>query len=403
MALPEGFSAIDFDAYHRVQLPALLGDGRAAHVARATTGLGSLAFRVGDGRAYTYRPCAGGVEIVTGEADAHTVLDLDLEAWQGLVHELEAAAGLLYAGRVRCVRGNAVDLMAWESGLRALYNRRPPYDPDRIQLAERSGKRLDINRTFRMHDDREDMAHFLRVAGYLFVRDVFSADEAQDFLAEARELQREARQGDKLSWWGKNAAGDTVLCRVTRGSAKPHLGTLQSDTRLLALKDLADERLVYKKGEGEGVAVIYKRPDMIEGLGDLPWHRDCGMGGHAVICPTLVASIFLSEASPETGELTMLPGSKDAAFNAHDPVPRGELRSAHFHAHPGDVSLHYSDTVHAAPPPTASGRTAYRVSAVITFARPAARHHRGQQSYNDVLHQRADGQVEHLVDVAKRL
>ena len=403
MPLPDGFRTIDFDTYHRVELPALLATGRAAHVARATAGLPTLAVCVSDGRAYTYRPRTGGIDIVAGEAEASTVLEINVEAWQGLVHELEAPAGLLYAGRVRCVRGNAVDFMAWESALRALYNGRPPYDPDRVELADRAGMRLDINRTFSRANDRGDMADFLRVAGYLFVRAVFSAGEAERFLAEAEELRHEARPGDKLSWWGKNAAGDTVLCRVTRGNAKPSLAALRSDARVLALKDLADAQFVYKRGEGEGAAVIYKQPDMIEGLGDLPWHRDCGMGGHAVMCPTLVVSVYLTEASPENGELTMLPGSKDAAFNAHDPNQRGALRSAHFHARPGDVSLHYSDTVHAAPPPTARGRTRYRVSAVLTFARPDARHHRGRQSYNDVLHQRADGQVEHLVDVAKRL
>src|SRR5207249_7651555 len=98
----------------------------------------------------------------------------------------------------------------------------------------------------------------------------------------------------------------------------PHLATLSADARLQRLKDLADESLVYRKGEGEGVTVIYKRPSMAEGLGDLPWHRDCGMGGHAVMCPILLASVYLTAATPETGELAMLPGSHHAPFNAHD-------------------------------------------------------------------------------------
>jgi hypothetical protein len=37
------------------------------------------------------------------------------------------------------------------------------------------------------------------------------------------------------------------------------------------------------------------------------------------------------------------------------------------------------------------------VSAVLRFARPDAYDHRGQQSDNAVLHQREDGQIEHLV------
>jgi hypothetical protein len=58
--------------------------------------------------------------------------------------------------------------------------------------------------------------------------------------------------------------------------------------------------------------------------------------------------------------------------------------------------------VHAAPPPE-PGLDAYRVSAVVSFASPEARHHRGEDSYNDVLHQREDGQIEHLERVARRL
>ena len=48
---------------------------------------------------------------------------------------------------------------------------------------------------------------------------------------------------------------------------------------------------------------------MKEGLSDLPWHRDCGMGGHASMCPTINLSIFISEANEATGPLKVLPGS----------------------------------------------------------------------------------------------
>jgi ectoine hydroxylase-related dioxygenase (phytanoyl-CoA dioxygenase family) len=403
MALPAGFAPIDFQQFHRRRLPELLAAGRAQLAGRAAAHLGSIAVHATGAGVFTYRPRAGALDVIEGDADADTVIEMDLDSWQGVVHELEAPAGLLYGGRIRCRRGNAVDFMAWETALRALYHGREPYDSGRIRLLDRAGRPLDLERTFALQDEREEMAHFLRVAGYLFVRNAFAADEIAAFRAEADALRREARQGDKLSWWGKNAAGEEVLCRVTRGSAKPHLATLRNDPRLLALKDLGDEELVYRKGEGEGVTVIFKHPGMVEGLGDLPWHRDCGMGGHAVMCPTAIASVYLTEASPETGELAFLPGSRDMAFNGHDPQCREHLLSAHFHARPGDVTLHYSDTVHAAPPPTAADRAAYRISAIVSYARPDARHHRGEASYNDVLHRRDDGQVEHLVSVAKRL
>lgn len=396
---------IDFDRYHRRELPALLAAGRAGIVAKAAASLAPLALRRREGGAYTYRPAASGIEILPGDAEAATVIEIDQVAWEGLVRELEAPAGLLYAGRVGCARGRSMDLMAWEPCLRALYNGRPPYDlAEAAQLLDRRGAPLDPEATFAPGSDREDMAHFLRTAGYLLVRGVFREEEVRGFLEEAAELRREARKGDKLSWWGKNAEGEELLCRVTRGGSKPRLASLRSDPRVLALKDLADEPLVAQLGEGDGVTVIWKQPGVAEGMGDLPWHRDCGMGGHAARCPTLVCSVFLTEATPETGELMFLPGSWQRAavqaVFADDPsAPRG----AHFRARPGDVSIHYGDTLHAAPPPARSDLDGYRVSAILSFARSDAYNHRGEPSYNAVLHQREDGQIEHLARRAERV
>lgn len=392
------FEPIDFERYHREEMPALLAAGRGELAAKAAASLPPLAFRRREGGAFTYRRAASGVEIVAGDGAAETVIEIDHADWEGLVHELEAPAGLLYASRVRCVRGRPMDLMAWEPSLRALYNGRPPYDPaEAASLTDRHGAPLDPEATFTLASDRDDMAHFLRTAGYLFVRDVFTAEEIAGFRADAEALRREARQGDKLSWWGRDERGAELLCRVTRGRSKPRLGSLPSDPRVLALKDLADQPLVSQLGEGDGVTVIWKQPGVAEGMGDLPWHRDCGMGGHAARCPTLVCSVFLSDATPETGELTFLPGSWQRsavqAVFADDP---GAPVGAHFRARPGDVSIHYGDTLHAAPPPRRSDLDGYRVSAVLSFARPDAYNHRGEHSYNAVLHQREDGQIEHL-------
>jgi hypothetical protein len=301
------------------------------------------------------------------------------------------------------VRGSALRWVAWEPALRAMWSGRPVYDASAVALLDRHGTALDAAATFTLASDREDMAHFLRTAGYLFVRGVFSAGEIAELRGEAEQLAAEARRGDKLSWWGKNADGEEVLTRVTRAAAKPGLRALPRDARLVALKDLADEPLEHRAPPSaeEGVSVIWKRPRMSEGLGDLPWHRDCGMGGHAILCPTLIASVFLTAATPETGELRMLPGSWQRGcgpVDARDPrAPRG----VSFAAAPGDVSLHYGDTMHAAPPPARDDLAGYRISAVTGYARPGARAHRGRH-YNEVLHRREDGQIEHLSKLVEK-
>ncbi len=402
----EGFQDLDFHEFHRRELPERLAAGNGAMAGRACHRYGSLALRLPDGSAYTYIPSPDGIEIASGDELADTVIEIDHESWEGLVHDYESAPGMLYGGRVKCLRGKAMKLVAWEPGLRAMFTGRPYFDPYHIELEDRHGGPLDPERSFTLESDREDMAHFLRTAGYLFVRNVFSPAETATFLEEAISLRGEAVKGDKLSWWGKNADGAEILCRVTRAGARPQLRTLPIDSRILSIVELADEQLVPRRGEGsqEGVSVIYKNPDMTEGLSDIPWHRDCGMGGHSVMCPTLIASVFLTPANAETGELKMLPGSWKGTCGYMDPSLGKAPEGVGFSAEPGDVSVHYGDVMHAAPPPSRSdlGEAGYRVSAITGFGRPDARNHRGASSYNDVLHGRADGQIEHLSKVAER-
>jgi hypothetical protein len=400
--MPAPSEPLDFHRFHREELPRRLAEGNGALAARGAHRIGSLAFRLPSGDAYTYRPREDGIDVVAGDAAADTVIELEAELWRNVVHELDAAAGLLYGGRARCRRGSALRWLDWEPALRAMFSGRPVYDPEHVPLDDRAGRPLDPSRSFAPGDDPLDMAHFLRAAGYLFVRGVFGAGEVEELLAEAEALRAEAVKGDKLSWWGKRASGEEVLCRVTRAGAKPRLHALPTDPRLTALVALADEPLAHrwKGSDEEGVTVIWKQPGVSEGLGDLPWHRDCGMGGHAVLCPVLVASLFLTPSTPETGDLRMLPGSWNAGCGPIDARHPRAPKGVAFAARPGDVSLHYGDTMHAAPPPERSDLDRYRVSAVVGFARPGVRPHRGSH-YNEVLHRREDGQVEHLARVAE--
>ncbi len=397
----DGFVDLDFHAFHTGELPERLAAGNGALAAGAAAPLGSLAFRLADGSAYTYRPEPGGIAVVAGDESADTVLEIGAQEWEGLVHDYESAPGLLYGGRVRCLRGKAMSFVLWEPALRAMFTGRPVFDPDGA-LSDLHGGRLDTTRTFTLDSDREEMAHFLRTAGFLCVRRVFAPDEVKGFLEDAHALRREAVKGDKLSWWAKSPAGEEICCRVTRAADGPHLVTLGSDPRIRGLADLADEPLVPRDGEGNGVTVIYKIPGIEEGLSNLPWHRDCGMGGHSIMCPVLIASVFLTPASPETGELRFLPGSWRSTSGFREATDPAAPSGVGFAAEPGDVTLHYGDVMHAAPPPARLDLDVYRISATTGFARAAARVHRGR-SYNEVLHQRDDGQIEHLSKVADRV
>ena len=57
------FGLIDFDEFHRVDLPARLEAGNGKLAAADLDGVKPLAFRLTDGRAYSYTPTPDGIEI----------------------------------------------------------------------------------------------------------------------------------------------------------------------------------------------------------------------------------------------------------------------------------------------------------------------------------------------------
>ncbi len=401
----QSHTTLDFDQYHQQELPQLIAAGHGELAAGEAKRRGSIAFRITGGGAYTYAAGPRGIEIVKGDEKAETVIELSRESWEGLVCEFETGPGLLYGDKVKCLRGSAMKLLAWEPGLRALYNGRPVFEPDNTSLlVERDGSPLDPGLSFRLGDDREQMAQFLRTAGYLAVRGVFSGDEVAGFRAAAEELRSSAVKGDKLSWWGKNEAGEEVLCRVTNARTKEVFRNIYRDPRLLGLIELADTRLVPRVvDEDRGGTVIYKNPDMVEGLSNLAWHRDCGMGGHALNCPLIILSIFITPLTADTGELRMLPGSWRGSHRPIEPDHPRAPRGVSVSAQPGDVTLHYGDVMHAAPAPEKSGLDTYRISMLTAFAQEEkADAPVRSRNYNEVLLGRDDGQVEHLGAVAKR-
>ena len=124
------------------------------------------------------------------------------------------------------------------------------------------------------------------------IDDVFTEQELARFRRAAARLRARARPGDSKSWWGKNTREEEICTRVLCGGEESELAVLYEDPRITRLIPAMPAGLrANKAGSVDGVTVIYKTPDMSDGLSDLPWHRDCGMGGHAHMCPAINLSI----------------------------------------------------------------------------------------------------------------
>lgn len=405
MAAPTPIEELSFADYHRDALAREL-DARTSRLPTSyARTLRPFAIREREsGAACTYVPDAerGTIRVESGDGAAETVVELPRESFVHLTEDLESSAGLVYLDRITSVRGDLMDLMQWEPAFRWMFRDRPVYDPDAVDLRDAQGRALDPTRSFTLDDDPAEMAEFLRVVGYLWVRNVLSSGEVAELREESERLRAAATEGDQESWWGKNEAGESVLCRVLRPGKEPKMRSLHGDPRLERIARLTDVPLEHKQGpeDKDGLALLWKQPGVVEGLGDLPWHRDCGMGGHASMCPTAVLSVFLGPNTPEAGQIRFLPGSWQSSFPFAEGTDEAAPHGVGPPAQPGDVTFHYGDGLHVAPPPTGT-EGPFRSCVIMGYGRVGGENHRGDRHYNDVLLGDDAGQVTNMRDMAK--
>ncbi|HJQ82597.1 MAG TPA: phytanoyl-CoA dioxygenase family protein [Candidatus Binatia bacterium] len=374
--------ALDFNVFHRDELPARLATDDGLRAARDVRGVGALAFRLPDGRAYTYTAAGDCIAIDAGDATAETVVALDEADWRRFVDELATAAGLVHGGRARFPRGGYAHLERWEPALRMLFVGRPIYDPTALKVPDR------LDRSFALDDP--GLATFLRATGFALVKRVFATDEVSRLRAAAERLADDAVPGDRRSWWTRTADGADVLSRITyAGVRAPVIGALDDDARLRRLAALAGDDLRPAGDRCDGHSLVIKHGGVAEGLGDLPWHRDCGLGGHPVMCPSLQIGIQLDAATADSGRLLFLAGS--AGVSCHrSALDRGPIVAVD--TEPGDCTVHFGDVLHAAPPPARPGRGRRALYVSFFPARTFAAIPAGR-GYNDLLLSRDDGLV----------
>jgi len=384
----------DFDHFHDVELPRRLRTAPGLQAAGDVCQQPSLAFRLRDGRAYTYTPGSPTITIASGERAAHTVVELDAAAWADFATERRSIPSLLYGKMLVIARGDANVLFGWEPALRALLQERPIYDVSTLDLRDENGAPLNLAKTFTGASAPAAVARFVSEAGFAVVRGVFSSEEIATLAGEADRLAAAARQGDRRSWWARNGDGEQILCRVTYTPLMSEaIAALIDDSRLRNLARAFAPDYVPAPDRLDGVALIIKNPNVVDGLSDLPWHIDCGMGGHPALCPVLQITVVLDAASEDTGTLKFLAGSH--RFVTRMPADESALPVVTVAAEPGDCVLHLSDTMHAAPPPRGAAR--YRRSLVTSFYRPSVLDVVPPgQGFNDVLLSREDGHVENL-------
>ena len=351
--------------------------------ARRLSSAGGITFLVGDD-AVTYAVAGDAIAVREGEDSGATVVRLSPEAWHDLVGQLRTFINLFLHQDLSFERGGFRQLSDWDPVLKYLHAGIPPYDPARSDLEGR-----DPHATFTMDAGDDELAAQLRTVGYLHVRGVFDAEEMDAANREIDRLAALARPGDDQSWWVTRQDGTSALCRLVYTTLRSPLhAALENDTRVRRLGLLTDATLRLAPDRMEGSSVLLKVPGNTSGLSNIPWHQDCGMGGHAILCPSVSVGIQLTGSDASTGNLLVVPGSHGQAIHYRweeclDGVPVVAVDTA-----PGDVTVHVQDLMHASPQPTGAGgrRTMY-----VTYYPAKLWDHIGEgEAFNDIVRNRTE-------------
>lgn len=304
--------------------------------------LPSLGIDLGD-RRFTIEVGDGPLRLREGLEAAGVVVSLDVDALSDVVQDRQSPMGLAMTSRVQVTTGSLDDWIGWEPALRALCEGRPVHESGAVDLT------VDVERRFTLDDDPDEMAAFLVEAGFLLVAGVFDEAEMDEIGTDIDASIADARDGDPGYWWCTDATGTEVAVR-----------SLDFQDKSAAVRAaLGDERLAWIGGlTGDGHIApttcegLVKPLDIVTGLSDLPWHKDCGQGLHSYKCNSLTVGISVTGAGRSSGALGVIPGSHRANTTASMRDPRLDLPSRLLETATGDITIHCSDTLHRAYPPT---------------------------------------------------
>jgi hypothetical protein len=384
--IAKSFPVRDFVAFHRDEMPELIA--RNGHlVAGDLRGAAPLAFRLDEHSAFTYHPSGESLRVVEGDDGAETLVEITPQGFSDVANELLTASGAINTGRARLVRGALAGWKRWEPSLQAVWFGRPIFTAALAAdtLLDRNGQVLDLHRSFSVDDPIDELRSFFDAAGYVHIRSVFGPDEIEQLSEEVERCRAQTTPGDGFSWWSLDSTGREVVTRINHlDRFSDVIARFSHDPRLARYARLAGPDLRVCDDRLDGPMVFIKNPDVVKGNGDLDWHVDDGVGGHPVMCPLIQAGIQLDRANADNGQLLVLAGSHRFAKHWLTRGHEAGLPVVALDTEPGDLTLHYGDTMHTTPPPRSpdAGRRVlyYKFAEPKTFDWiPAGCH------YNDVL------------------
>jgi len=353
---------IDAVSFFGDELPALIVE-RAGLAAPGAAELDLQPFTVATpAGTWTLARDDGGFTVTPDDTGAARV-QLDGEQLADIVNDLSTPMTLVTSGRLRMDRGDLGDFLDWWVVLRSLIDGRPAHTAGSVEFRDPDGAPLDLHRTFSPDDDDEEMAHFLAEAGFLHVGGLFDADEMRAVARDIDAAFAHYEPDDGHSWWARTATGEHRAVRL-QGFERysPTTAAVLEDERLLRLGRLTGDE--YEPPES--IEALEKPIGVVEGISDLPWHKDCSLGRHSYRCCSLTVGVSVTDADASSGQLAVVAGSHRALVQPAFVRSVWGLPVVDLPTRAGDITVHCSCTLHMSHAPVTRERrvmyTGFRLS-----------------------------------------
>ena len=343
---------IDVDTYFEDEFETL-SDTRKALAAEGIRHLNAPSLTVQVGASAWTVTSASTLSATKGILADSAIVELNPEQFSNWVQQQATFNALMTGRSIRLRKGSRRDLAAWDAAWLALLEGWPVFSQD-VRLLDRSGDPLNLNRVFAPEDSYEDIAHFFREAGYLHLRGWLASDDMVKIGQEIDAAAPSYREGDDKSWWATVDGGERRCVRLQHfvEHSPTTARVLASDAWDAVRRSVTGEdELTQGPIEGNCIEALLKPLGVIEGVSDVPWHRDCNFGRHAYQCAGAVVGISVDAGNEDSGLLRVVAGSHRICMPPYRAERDPYLPVVPVVTERGDVTIHQSCTLHEATPP----------------------------------------------------
>lgn len=268
-----------------------------------------------------------------------------------VLNDLKTPMTFVAGGTLDMVRGNLGDFLDWWVVLRSLIDAVPVHTSGSIKFRDLRGDPLDLGRSFTPDDDDSDIAHFLAEAGFLHLRGWYSPDVMSEIANDIDDALPSYARDDGHSWWARTADGQDRCVRLQdfdeHSIATTQLVDGDEIARVAALS--GDGHLI--PGGSNRVEALVKPVGVVEGISDVPWHKDCSLGMHSFRCNSLTIGVSVTGADARSGQLRVVPGSHRTLVQPAFVRREWGLPIQDLSTEVGDMTVHCSCMLHMAQPP----------------------------------------------------